>query len=184
MTEDATDGRLKRDLGVVRRTRSTPDDRPESGGTSVAERLDAFREQQYNNALPDLPPIPGYHTIWLTTTNPRDSITHRLSLGYELIKADDFPGFASVTLRSGEYEGCIGVEEMIAAKLPEELFQGYMKIAHYDRPKEQEDILNRNIEELRHNAERDGGRIVDADDGDENGMAELRRSTPAPRHFS
>ncbi len=74
---------------------------------SVAERLDAFRELQFNNALPDLPPIPGYHTIWLTTTNPRDSLAARSRLGYTPVRPDEVPGYEYATVKAGEHTGCI-----------------------------------------------------------------------------
>lgn len=183
MAEDHTDERIKRDLGVARRSRALEDRKvTEDRVLSDDERLQMFNMQLFNDALPDLPDIPGYHTVWLTTTNPRDTIHQRLRLGYELLSADDVPGYESSTLKTGEYAGCIGVNEMVAAKLPMNLYQGFMKIAHHDRPKEQEDILNRSLEELRERAARDGGRILDGAEGGEiSGMEDLRRSVPSPR---
>ena len=46
-----------------------------------------------------------------------------------------------VTQKTGEYAGCIAVNEMIAAKLPESLYQRYMKEAHHDAPLREEDKL-------------------------------------------
>jgi hypothetical protein len=69
------DDRLKKELGASRRTREVEDRKvTQDRAVSEDDRLEMFRQQLFNDALPDLPELPGYHTIWLTTTNPRDSI--------------------------------------------------------------------------------------------------------------
>lgn len=85
---------------------------------SEDERLELFRESLVQSVLPDLPRMPGYHTVWLTTTNPRNSIQWRLRIGYQLIKVADCPGWDGVTIRAGDYAGVIGVNEMVAAENP------------------------------------------------------------------
>jgi len=57
------------------------------------DRLSMFRQQFFQSALPDLPEIPGYHVCWLTTTNPRDSIHSRRSLGYTPVEPHEVPGW-------------------------------------------------------------------------------------------
>jgi hypothetical protein len=106
-----------------------------------SERLDAFRRSFYQSSLPDLPKIPGWHVCWLTTANPRDPIHGRLRLGYELIKAVDIPGWEHASVKSAEYEGCIGVNEMVAAKLPSNLYEAYMQEAHHVQPLNEEEKL-------------------------------------------
>ncbi|HET8730778.1 MAG TPA: hypothetical protein VFM34_06680, partial [Moraxellaceae bacterium] len=75
-----TDDRLSNetDFDVVGRRRDTrraqERDVTERRELSEDDRLEMFRQQLFNDALPDLPEIPGYHLCWLTTTNPRDSI--------------------------------------------------------------------------------------------------------------
>jgi hypothetical protein len=107
------------------------------------ERLDEFRQTMFQSALPDLPPIEGYHVCWLTTENPRDPIHARMRLGYEPIKDSDIPGFESTTLKTGEWQGCIGINEMVAFKLPIHLYEAYMLEAHHTQPLEEEGKLNR-----------------------------------------
>ena len=107
------------------------------------ERVDLLRRSFFQSSLPDLPKIPGYHSFWATTTNPRDPIHGRLRLGYEFIKPDEIPGFEALSLKTGEYSGCIGVNEMIAMKLPLHLYEMYMRENHHDAPfREQESIYN------------------------------------------
>lgn len=119
----------------------------ESRVLSDSERIDEFRQTFFQSALPDLPDIDGYHVCWLTTENPRDPIHGRIRLGYEPIKAVDIPGWKHASLRTGEWEGCIGVNEMVAFKLPLHLYEAYMKEAHHTQPLAEEEALNRAREE-------------------------------------
>lgn len=136
---DYTDGRLKKELSVSRQSRQTEDRRTtHDREISEDERLEMFRMQLYNDALPNIPDIPGYHVCWLTTTNKGDTIQHRTRLGYELVRAGDVPGMELITLKTGEYAGCVAVNEMIAAKLPLTLYHRYMQEAHHDAPMREE----------------------------------------------
>ena len=180
MTEERMDERLKRELDDGRRPRAASDRQAtENRELSDDERLEMFRMQLYNDALPNIPDIPGFHVCWLTTTNKNDTIQQRLRLGYQLIKAEDVPGMDLVTQKTGEYAGCIAVNEMIAAKLPMSLYQRYMKEAHHDAPLREEDKLAETAELMRQQAERAGGKLIEGD-----GMAEMREYNPRPREFS
>lgn len=139
------------------------------------ERLDAFRMGMLKGTLPDLPTIAGYHTCWLTTTNPRDPIHGRLRLGYELIKASEIPGWDHSTLKTGEYAGCVGVNEMLAAKLPLRLYQMYMAEVHYDAPNREAGKLTANIDLLKEKAASVRGAIIE-----EPGNQDLRQIVPRP----
>lgn len=179
MEEERMDDRLKKELGVARRPRGL-DDRQATENREVTEdeRLEMFRLQMYNDALPDLPNIPGFHTCWLTTTNPRDPIHRRMRLGYEPIKAADIPGMEYASVKSGEWSGCISINEMLAFKLPESLYQAYMTEAHYTAPLHEEEKLNEISDSLREQAERSGSRLAEGD-----GMEDLRQRAPALSDF-
>ncbi len=116
------------------------------------ERLDEFRKSFFQSVLPDLPTIPGWHVCWLTTTNPRDSIAARSRLGYEPVKAEDIPGWEHATLKGGEWAGCIGVNEMIAFKLPMRLYEAYMYEAFHAQPLSEEEKLTSVIDVIREEA--------------------------------
>jgi hypothetical protein len=113
---------------VIKKNRSLAD----------SKRLDMFRKQFFQSSLPDLPKIPGYHVCWLTTTNPRDPIHGRMRLGYTPIKSSEVPGYDTLRLTSGDHAGCIGVNEMVAFKLPLHLYNAYMREAHHDQPLHEE----------------------------------------------
>ena len=146
----------------------------ESKILSDDERLEIFRSQYYQHALPDLPDIPGYHTCWLTTTNPRDSIHMRMRLGYEPIRPADVPGFETFSMKTGEWSGFIGVNEMLAFKLPLTLYERYMNEAHVRAPHEEQAKITSLIDELNDQAQSVGGGIHEGD-----GFTELRQG-PRP----
>jgi hypothetical protein len=135
-----------------------------------------FRNQLFNSALPELPEIPGYPLCWLTRTNPRESIIMRQRLGYELIKATEFPGFDLVTQKTGEYAGCIAVNEMLAAKLPLDLYEMYMTEAHHNAPNQEEKKISDTIEMIQESARGKKAEVLV-----EKGTAEMGKNSAAPR---
>ncbi len=135
--------KLKKAESEVQRDREMEErEITENRELSDEERLDEFRNQWFQSALPDIPPIDGYHVCWLTTTNPRDPIHGRTRSGYEPVRGSDIPGWDHSTIKSGEWEGCIGVNEMLAFKIPLRLYEMYMKENHHTQPLEQEAGLN------------------------------------------
>ena len=180
MSEDFSDDRLKRDTGAARRSRGSEDRQvTENRTVSEDDRLEMFRMQMYNDALPDLPGIPGYHVCWLTTTNPRDPIHRRIQLGYEPVKAEEIPGMEYASIKTGEWSGLIGVNEMIAFKLPESLYQRFMREAHYDAPLREENKLAETAQFMREQAERSGSKLIEGD-----GMEEMYHHMPTQGAFS
>jgi hypothetical protein len=175
MTEDS---RIKKtaDFDVVSRrdTRRTESrEVTEDRAVSEDDRLEMFRNQLFNDALPDLPNISGYHVCWLTTTNPRDPIHRRMQLGYEPVKPDEVPGMEYASLKTGEWAGFIGVNEMLAFKLPLSLYERFMQEAHHDAPLREEDKLEEVADMLRGQAERAGSTVYE-----EEGMQDLRDHAP------
>lgn len=173
-----SDARLKKSEDPARVERAV-DNRTvtENRVISDDERLEMYRSQFYQHALPDLPEIPGYHTCWLTTTNPRDSIHNRMRLGYEPIRPHDVPGYEFYTMKTGEWSGFIGVNEMLAFKLPLSLYERYMDEAHSRLPHEEQAKITSLIDELNDQAQRVGGGISEGD-----GFSELRQS-PRPTRW-
>jgi len=126
-------------------------------------------------ALPDLPEREGWHRCWLTTNNPRDTIHARMRLGYKLIKASSIPGFEPVAITTGDYSGFIGVNEMLAAEIPTDLYLKFMKAVHHDQPMEEERRLEAITEQLREEAAKRRLRIQA-----EPGTAELGKKQKRP----
>jgi hypothetical protein len=138
-----------------------------------------FRNQLFNDALPDLPNIPGFHVCWLTTTNPRDPIHRRMQLGYEPVKPEEVPGMEYASVKTGEWVGFIGVNEMLAFKLPESLYERFMQEAHHDAPLREENKLAEVADMMRDQAERAGSTMYEGD-----GLSEMRDHAPRRGIFS
>ena len=133
------------------------------------ERVEMFRQQFFNSSLPDLPPIDGWHTCWLTTTNPRDSIHTRMRLGYEPVKPADVPGWDYATLKTGDWAGFIGVNEMLAFKLPISLYEKYMREAHHDAPQREEGRIAQTLDDMASRAKGSKSKMIEED-----GMSDLQ----------
>ena len=170
------DERLKKVQDPARRSRAM-DDRAvtENRELSDDDRIQMFRDAFYQSALPDLPEIPGYHVCWLTTTNPRDSIQGRFRLGYEPVKPEEVPGWEYATLKTGEYAGLVGVNEMIAAKIPDRLYLRFMREAHHDAPLREEDKISDALDSMSAQARGSKSKMVE-----EEGMSSLREAAPSP----
>jgi hypothetical protein len=142
------------------------------------ERVELFRGSMSQEVLPDLPPIPGYHVFWATTTNPRDSVPNRIRFGYELITAAELgPRWQATSVKTGEaYAGCIMVNEMIAMKIPLSLYERYMRENHHLAPAREEQKLRDTVDSIRAEAERK----YKANVLPEEGTAELAREVRAP----
>ena len=170
-----SDERLKKSAGEGRESRAMNDRAAtENRVISDDERVEMFRQQFFQSALPDLPKIDGWHLCWLTTTNPRDSIQMRMRLGYEPVKPEDVPGWEYAAIKSGEWTGFIGVNEMLAFKLPQSLYEKFMKEAHHDAPMREEEKLTDTTEFLEQQA-RAGKSRLDVGDG----LTELGQKRPA-----
>lgn len=140
------------------------------------EYLERFKENLDQSVLPNLPPMPGYHVCWLTTSNPRDTVGNRLRMGYELITVDMVPGFEGASPKSAQFPGVLTVNEMLAARIPVRLYNRMMKYVHHDLPLGEEEKLRAQVEGLKEDAERQGGKVLEGD-----GMPDIvQRANSAP----
>lgn len=168
------DDRLAKEVGASRRSRQSEDRQvTENRVISDNDRLRMFQNQLFNDALPDLPVIPGWHLCWLTTTNTRDSIHRRMQLGYEPVRPEEVPGMEYATQKTGEWAGMIGVNEMLAFKLPMSLYEMFMQEAHHDAPNREEGKLSDTADFIRNQGARDNVEIYE-----EEGYSDLRQSAP------
>jgi len=95
-------------------------------------RASQTREQTKRNAVwtppssLDAPPAPaGYHHRWIRAEtmgfDDSKNMAGRLRSGYELVRADAYPGSQYPTVTEGKYKGVIGVGGLLLAKVPEEI---------------------------------------------------------------
>ena len=166
-----SDERLKKPAGDNRENRAMQDRAvTQNRVLSDDERVEMFRQQFFQSALPDLPKLDGWHTCWLTTTNSRDSIQTRMRLGYEPVKPEDVPGWEYATLKTGEWAGFIGVNEMLAFKLPLSLYEKFMQEAHHAAPLREEEKLTDTAEFMAQQARANKSNLVLGDGNAEIGQ--------------
>jgi hypothetical protein len=158
------DERLKKPTGREHSQRAM-DDRAvtENRNLSDTVRREDFRSLFRQEVLPNLPPIDGYHVMWASTNNPRDPIIRRLQAGYQIVTAEDVPGFESLSTKTGEYAGAIGINEMIALKCPDDLYRAMMKHFHHDLPREEEQRRDAILDVVREQAAARGLKVLEGE---------------------
>ena len=167
----------------ARLKRSEEDSRLSAAGDRTAteerdvddEDLNILLDDWSFDKLPDLPHIPGFKCIWLSTTHPQDSIPRRMRLGYTPVSPDEVgtldTSLKQLTVREGEYAGMIACNEMIAFKINERMWQKIMTRFHHDMPLSEELGIKEKMEELRNKITSKGGRVAM-----ENGTEELGKA--------
>ncbi len=173
------DDRLKKNTKLGRDDRSAIDSnrsKPEDGFVSSEERRRMFRSEWFQEALPTVPEIPGFHPCWLSTTNQYDPIHKRLRMGYTPVVAADVPGFEHLKVKSGELEGFIAINEMVLYKIPLDIYQDIMREMHHDAPMDEQTKIKIQQEQLL-NAKDSNGKRLGSTEGD--GMEfDLTRQAP------
>jgi hypothetical protein len=143
------DERLVKNSGAAARaSRDNADvDRVQQDGMSLstAERRRQLREGWVQNVLPQVPQKPGWHRVWLSTTNSNDPIHSRIKVGYQPVRVSDVPGFEQYKIDNGQFEGCVACNEMILFEIPSEIYQDLMAIYHHDIPLEQEQGIRERV---------------------------------------
>jgi hypothetical protein len=176
----ASDDRIKKTVtGADRENRGTADESrksPEAMNVSSEELRKLFRENWTQQALPDPPAIPGWHTCWLSTTNVYDTIDRRMKLGYVRVTPEESGLSDSMRLKEGQFAGFISCNEMLLFKIPMASFQEAMQIFHHEAPAENAASIRRKIEEVQFQ-DNDGRKLGSIDEGMRN-MADDRKPTP------
>jgi hypothetical protein len=100
----------------------------------------------------------------------------RMRVGYVPIKSEEISGWDQLSIKSGEWTGFVGVNEMLAFKIPLDLYSRLMMEAHHDAPLREEEKLNANVDSIRASAKSKGADIIEGE-----GNREMReRAVPRP----
>jgi hypothetical protein len=150
---------------------------PEDKFASTQERKKMWSEEWTQSALPKLPNLDGWHLCWLSTTNSYDSIDKRIRLGYVPVKSEELPGYEDYKVKSGEHIGYISCNEMLLFKLPMEVYQDVMTHMHHDKPREEEDKIRVQVENLQGGRDSNGKALVGIE-GDGFGNFDQQVRTP------
>ena len=111
----------------------------------------------------DAPPAPaGFHHRWIRAEtmgfDDTKNMAGRLRSGYELVRADEYPGSDYPVMNEGKYKGVIGVGGLLLARIPEEIVKArddYFKKVTQDKDEAIEsDLLKDQHPSMPINAER------------------------------
>ena len=74
----------------------------------------------------DAPPAPdGYHHRWIRAEtmgfDDTKNMSGKIRSGYELVRADEYPGSEYPSVQDGKYKGVIGVGGLLLARIPVEV---------------------------------------------------------------
>lgn len=114
---------------------------------SMEERKTLLRKEWDADLLPTVKdPTGKWHYCWLSTTNATDPIYRRLKIGYELVRFEEMSQLGIQNqITSGEFAGCVSINEMILARIHHELYEELMLINHHERPMSEEELLKANV---------------------------------------
>ena len=149
------DDRLKKSVNTDRGSRAAP----EAQMVSTEERRRMFRQEFQQEALPNVPDIPGFHPCWLSTTSTYDPIHKRLRMGYTPVTVEDLPGFEHMRVKSGEHQGFISINEMVLYKIPLDVYQEIMTEFHHDAPMDEQTKIKIQQEQLLNAKDNSGKRL-------------------------
>lgn len=178
-----TESRLKKSLNAGGRNDRASEDAsraaPETKFVSSHERRKMWSDEFNQSALPNVKPMPGWHLIWLSTTNTYDTIDKRVRLGYIPVKADELEGFDNYRVKAGEHVGYVSCNEMLLFKLPMDVYQDVMAQLHYEAPQEEADKVRVQLENLQGQRDSNGKSLVRVE-GEGLGKFEQSQSNRAP----
>ena len=111
----------------------------------------------------DAPPAPdGYHHRWIRAESMGFDVTKnmagKLRSGYELVRADEYPGSNYPVMTDGKYKGVIGVGGLLLARIPMEIVKSrdeyFNKITQDKDTAVEQDLMKEQHPSMPINAER------------------------------
>ena len=111
----------------------------------------------------DAPPAPdGFHHRWIRAESmgfdDTKNMAGKLRSGYELVRADEYPGSNYPVMTEGKYKGVIGVGGLLLARIPVEIVKSrdeYFKKITQDRDTAvEQDLMKEQHPSMPINAER------------------------------
>jgi len=111
----------------------------------------------------DAPPAPdGFHHRWIRAESmgfdDTKNMAGKLRSGYELVRADEYPGSNYPTVNEGKYKGVIGVGGLLLARIPIEIVKArdeyFGKITQDKNKAIEQDLMKEQHPSMPINAER------------------------------
>ena len=133
---------------------------------SAEELTNLLREQALTSALPNPPPIPGYHLCWLSTTNTYTPISYYTRLGYVPVKPEEVVGWHYLKEHSATIGDLVSCNEMVLYKTTEDAYQQIMRTVHHEKPNEEAERLKVNLDMLKQDMRDSDGTPLVEEEGD------------------
>ena len=111
----------------------------------------------------DAPPAPdGFHHRWIRAESmgfdDTKNMAGKLRSGYELVRADEYPGSNYPVMTEGKYKGVIGVGGLLLARIPVEIVKSrdeyFKKITQDKDTAVEQDLMKEQHPSMPINAER------------------------------
>ena len=111
----------------------------------------------------DAPPAPdGFHHRWIRAESmgfdDTKNMAGKLRSGYELVRADEYPGSNYPVMTDGKYKGIIGVGGLLLARIPVEIVKSrdeyFKKITQDEDTAVEQDLMKEQHPSMPINAER------------------------------
>ena len=111
----------------------------------------------------DAPPAPdGYHHRWIRAEtmgfDDTKNMSGKIRSGYELVRADEYPGSEYPSVQDGKYKGVIGVGGLLLARIPVEVVKSrdeyFNKITQDKDTAVEQDLMKEQHPSMPINAER------------------------------
>ena len=102
----------------------------------------------------DAPPAPdGYRHRWIRAEtmgfDDTKNMSGKIRSGWELVRADEYPGSEYPVLKEGKYAGVIGVGGLVLARIPEEVAKA--REEYFRRQtKDKDDAVNNDLMKEEH----------------------------------
>jgi|TARA_Y100000052_G_C2877405_1_gene43484 hypothetical protein len=102
----------------------------------------------------DAPPAPdGFRHRWIRTEtmgfDDTKNMSGKIRSGWELVRADEYPGTDYPSVKEGKYAGVIGVGGLVLARIPEEVAKA--REEYFRRQtKEKDDAVNNDLMKEEH----------------------------------
>jgi len=132
----------------------------EDNTTKKTSRTDSSRDKTKRNqpwrppSSLEAPEAPeGFRHRWIRAetlgVDDKKNMASRLREGFELVRADEYPDFASPTIENGSHAGVIGVGGLLLARIPIEIVESRSKYFR-DMTENQEQSVDNNLYKEQH----------------------------------
>jgi len=138
------------------------DDKKTSRASQTKEKTSRKRVWTPPSSL-DAPPAPdGFHHRWIRAESmgfdDTKNMAGKLRSGYELVRADEYPGSNYPVMNEGKYKGIIGVGGLLLARIPVEIVKSrdeyFNKITQDKDTAVEQDLMKEQHPSMPINAER------------------------------